>query len=403
MFKIWRVFVVILLAVVTLLPLHAGGTTDVSDRQAWTEAIERDGLVVAFTNIDSSYPPFTWVILQGAAFLRRALAMDTFLALKWSLVAFLCITSILFFAWTRNFLLTVALHLSLILNSVALGYVDIYFAPPLILAFWALRQRKRFWFTVFYTVACLIKWQPLILGPFLALYLIRELDLQKWRTELPIFLRDTGLPAAVIIGGTLWKFGPAVLGALENAMNHAVLSGYALNYNWLLTHYLRLTQPRRFGPLADGIADYVDATDWSVIGFSKIAFYVFYAVALIVFPRRQRSFDDLLRFTIVGYLAYFTFNTGVHENHLFIAALLGVILYQFSPRDVYAALILVLSANLNLIVFYGFNGGATYTRQIGVDIALPLALFNVVFFLVLWVATCWRNETEKQAAATKLL
>jgi hypothetical protein len=391
-----RALVVVLLVLVALLPLYSGGTIDVLSWLGWIEGIERSGLISAFANGELVYPPLAWAILQGVALFAHALNMEMFLALKWTLVAFLLFTSGVFLLWTRNLFLTAILHLSLVLSSVALGYLDIWFTPTLLLAFWALKERKIFLFTVFFTVSCLIKWQPVIIGPFLLAYVIRLTDLTQWRAALRALLREVVLPGGVITGAVLLLFGPAVLISFQNSMSHVILSGNALNYNWLLTYYLRLTQPERFGPLANGLVEYVDATDWPTIGVSKILFALFYAVTLGVFLRRPKSFENLLRFTIVGYLSYFTFNTGVHENHLFLAGLLGVVLYWVNPRDPYTTLILVLIANINLFLFYGIKGDFPYQRVVGIDLTLPLALFNVVFFLLFWAMTCWHGNPDSK-------
>src|SRR3954466_10286675 len=115
---VWRALTVILVILITLLPLHSPGTTDVSIWQSWIEAIERDGFISGYIPV---YPPLTWALLQGVAFSYHILNIEMFLALKWSLVVFLLLTSLIFLLWTRNLLLTVIFHLSLVLSSVALG------------------------------------------------------------------------------------------------------------------------------------------------------------------------------------------------------------------------------------------------------------------------------------------
>jgi hypothetical protein len=395
MSRLLKALLIILLIMVSLLPLYSGGTGDVSVWQGWIEAIEREGFVSGYIPV---YPPLTWTFLQIVAFSYHALNIEMFLALKWSLVFFLFLTSLIFLLRTRNLLLTAFLHISLILSSVALGYLDIWFAPTMLLALFALKERKIFLFSIFYTASFLVKWQPLIIAPFLLVYLVRLIGITHWKTTIKVLLADVILPTSALISAIVFVFREGLLMSLQDAMGHAILSGYALNYNWLLTYYLRLTQPDRFGAIAGGIIDYVDATDWPTVGLSKILFVIFYIVTLIVFARRTKSFDNLLRFSILGYLSYFTFNTGVHENHLFLAGLLVVILYWVNSRDLYTTLIIVLMANINLFVFYGINGGPGYQRLIGgIDITVPLALFNVVFFLVFWTITCWRENPDLKA------
>jgi hypothetical protein len=392
MVYVFQILLAILLIIITLLPLYSGGTVDVPSWLGWIEGIERDGLIGGYVNGELIYPPLTWVILQGVAIAYHALNIEMFLAFKWSMVVFLFLTSAVFLLWTRDFFLTAILHLSLILSSVSLGYLDIYYTPTILLAFWALKERKVFLFTVFFTISCLIKWQPLIIGPFLLVHIAGLTDIRQWKTTLWFLLRNVALPAGVLIGVIVLPFGQAVLGSLQNGMSHTGLTGNALNYNWIVTYYLRVTQPDRFGPLANGIIDYIEildwSADWSIPAVSRILFALFYAATLLVFLRRPKSFDNLLRFTILGYFSYFTFNIGVHENHLFLAAFLSFVLYWVSPRDRYIALMLNLITNINIFLFYGLTGGYPYQRVVGVDVSLPLAIFNVVFFLAFWAMTC---------------
>jgi len=397
MSRVMKVLFVFLLALVALLPLYSNGTGDVLIWQGWIQAIERDGFITGYIPV---YPPMTWALLQVVAFSYHILNIDMFLAIKLSLLVFLLLTSGVFLLWTRNLLLTAFLHLSLVLSSVALGYLDIWFALPLLLAFWALKERKIFLFSLFFTISCLIKWQPLIIAPFLLVYVLRLTGVKQWKTTLKVFLRDMALPAGLLLGAAALLFGQGLLLSLQDGMGHTGLTGNALNYNWLVTWFLCLTQPERFGPLADGMVNYIGitewaASDWPIVVVPRILFGLFYASALLVFARRAVSFENLLRFAILGYLAYFTFNIGVHENHLFLAGLLVVVLCWLSRRDLYTALIVVLMANINLFLFYGVGGGSLYQRVIGIDVSLPLALFNVVFFLAFWGMTCWPGNRDQ--------
>lgn len=399
-----RILFIILLIIIGVLPLYSAGTVDVLSWQAWIAAIEKDGLIAGFNNSELIYPPLTWVILQGVAIAYHILNIEMFLALKWALVVFLLLTSAIFLLWTRNLLLTAVLHLSLVLNSVSLGYLDIWMAPTLLLAFWALKERKIFLFSVFFTTSFLIKWQPLIIGPFLLAYIVGQTGITNWKATLKVLLRDVILPVGVLIGMIVFPFGQAVLGAFQSGMSHTGLTGNALNYNWLVTYYLRLTQPDRFGAIdgVGGIVDYSAVTEWSAADWPiavvpRVLFAFFYLTALLVFLRRSKSFENLLRFTIVGYFAYFTFNIGVHENHLFLAAFLAFILCWVNSRDLYTTLTLALVANINIFLFYGMTGGYPYNRQIGMDVSVPLALFNVVFFLAFWAKACWYDNLDAKA------
>jgi hypothetical protein len=224
----------------------------------------------------------------------------------------------------------------------------------------------------------------------------------QWKATLTVLLRDVVLPAGVMVGTMALVFGERILQSIEVAVGHTGLTGNALNYNWLTTYFLRLTQPDRFGAIGGwtGAMDYSAVTewtsaDWPIVGIPRLLFALVYLSALLVFLRRSNSFENLLRFTIVGYLGYCIFNIGVHENHLFLAPLLAFILCWVNRRDFYTTLILALMANINLFLFYGITGGGiSYDRQIGMDISVPLALFNVVFGVAFWAEACWHKEPD---------
>jgi hypothetical protein len=91
----------------------------------------------------------------------------------------------------------------------------------------------------------------------------------------------------------------------------------------------------------------------------------------------------------MGYLAYATFNTNVHENHWFFAALLAFVLYALDRAHLNLLIVINVIANLNLYLFYGASGAApAFGRVVFVDVALAASVFNVLYFLLLlwWYA-----------------
>ena len=105
---------------------------------------------------------------------------------------------------------------------------------------------------------------------------------------------------------------------------------------------------------------------------------------------------------MLGYLCYFTFYTGVHENHLFLIAILAVVLYWREENWRVNAVILLLMANINLFLFYGVDGHLHFPRSFArIDIALPLAILNVLFFIYLCgavLAEYFRRKRGKEEA-----
>jgi hypothetical protein len=154
-----------------------------------------------------------------------------------------------------------------------------------------------------------------------------------------------------------------------------LLSGNALNLGWLLTALHR-------GSLDDGKqVTYVfssDVASWMPI-LTRCLFALAMLVILYAFWRGARTVEQLLAASIVGVIAYFSFNTGVHENHLFLACLLSVIGLWLLPALRTVFLIVIAITQVNLIVFYGLTGKLHYSRVLGgIDATIPLAALTLL-------------------------
>ncbi len=361
---------------------HAPGTTDVEIWRAWTNNAITRGLVQGYAANQADYPPLAVAILFVANRLLNRLDLSTFLSIKLAILVFLLLSTLLFWLWTRDFKATLILYFGLLLNSVALGYIDIFFAPGLIISLWMLQRRRWGWFSLFFALTCLTKWQPLIIAPFITLYCLgaqdaRGLKQVRWKQVLPELLLPAGslaLLAALIFGGQpLWL-------ALRASLSHPYLSGNALNLNWIITHFLHVYRPNEFGGLQNGLAGYVLTADPAITTFPRLLFLGTYLLSLAVFFRREKSFENLLAFAIAGFLSYYTFNTGVHENHLFLVTILAAALLWVKSARQGPAIGLILMSNINMFLFYGVDGTLHFPRLfLGVDLALPLAAFNVLF------------------------
>jgi hypothetical protein len=93
------------------------------------------------------------------------------------------------------------------------------------------------------------------------------------------------------------------------------------------------------------------------------------------------SFERTLAYSLAGFLAYITLNTGVHENHWFVACLVAMVLASLRQRWIWPAAAVCVLANVNLVLFYGVTGeGPPVSRVIGIDITVPLSLLAVWFY-----------------------
>ena len=358
--------------------------------RSWLNDARADGLIHGYAANRSDYPPLVLTILYGAYKLVSLVGLTEFAAIKLSILLCLWLSTFLVWLWTRNVNVALILYFSLLLNSAAHGYLDIYFAPSLILSLWMLKERRFVWFSAFYMVACLTKWQPLLIGPFIAIYLVGIQDnLGRWEKWVRRIGLQALLPAIAVTALTLAVFGAQpVLQAFKAALGHKYLSGNALNLNWIVTYFLHISRPNEFGGLQNGLATYILTESQEITLIPRLLFYSTYLLTLLVFVRREKDFKNLILFSIIGVLCYYTFNIGVHENHLFLVAVLAVILLWLDELYRGTAVLLILMSNINLFLFNGTDGILRFERLfLGIDTSLPLAFFNVLYFLFLfgWV------------------
>ncbi len=369
------------------------------------------GLVGGFVHSGTDYPPLALIILATVARCADAFGIAVFLALKWSLFTFLLATAASFYWFSRNLILTAALELSLILNSVALGYLDIYFAPFLIAAFFCL-QRGHFKIGVLmFAISCSIKWQPLLIAPFVCIYVMAAAGEglsgrdKAYKRIIPFIIA-----ALVVVLPMVMIFGAgAIINSLQSAMTrHNFISGYALNFGWLHTWALHLWAPEKYGSLQNGEVGLIQTRDALLMLPEKILFYLSYAAILIAFALQKKTFRRLIVYSMLGYLSYFLFNTGVHENHLFPIACLAWILVFIDSSQLVRAINFSIAANINLFVFFGIFGQRVPCVIAGVDITLLFALMNIGLFVGLLLHTfrtggarfkVWERQSAASATA----
>jgi len=373
----------------SLVLLHAPGTGDVSSFWIpWSSTLVANGLVEGYRLNDTDYPPLSAIMFLLIAKAALGASSTIFLGLKISLVILLFVITYCFWRWTRDMVLTSLLALSLYISGVALGYVDLYYAPTLILSLWALQQRRIALFSVLFAITSLIKWQPLIIAPFLVLH---ALSIRSPSDDMrPSFWRrvaELAGPAMVVLLVTGGIFGAApLLRSLSRALQHTYLSGTALNFNWLVTSYLEFFRPELYGGLRDGMVQLIHVNPqlpW--VRLIQLAFVLFYLAVLGRLVKNRKSFPAALECALAGCLAYFTLNIGVHEHHLFIGTVLAAAAPAFVPGTLTRAFLVNAMSNLNLIMFYGITGQPLgFSPIVGIDVSVLLAAVNVVLFVVFW-------------------
>lgn len=399
-FPFQRVVLIILFALITLSFFYSPGTPDVRLWLKWIQVVDANGPLQSFEtgerssvgveSVQEAYPPYISLILFITAQLTHLFSIDYFTALKLSLTLFLFLSSFIFWIWTRDFFITAILHISLMVNSMLLVYVDIFLLPTLMLSLWAIKRRNMITFTVFYTISCLIKWQPIIISPFIFLYILQITKISEWEDiDFKGITLNVMVPLSVILIITILLYKMPFLKSFTSAVTEPYLSGNALNFGWIMTYLLHVFLPDKFGYLIEGQAHYIMTTSFKLMLIPKILFFISYTTAFLVFLKKEKSFENLIYYSLTGYLAYFMFNTGVHENHLFLASILAVILLYLKREYLVTSVFVLITSNLNPIIFYGTDGkGLGFSRVVGIDITLIFSFLNVIFFLLIWNAAC---------------
>jgi hypothetical protein len=398
------VFFAIVVLLISFTFFHSPGTSDVKEDLRWVTNTEKFGVRAGYIENGDSYPPLIPLFLFFVSKIATSLNLSVFIGLKLSLYLFLYLTAVIFYFATRNLWLTSAIILAFTLNSVALCYLDIFLAPTLLLSYFALAQNRLTTFAVLFAISCMIKFQPLILLPPIAIYLISRNDFKQ-------LLVGVVLPSLLVIVIFLLVYRLELVMAFVRALFfHHQLSANATNINWILTYVLHLAQPERFGPLVDGRVDFISTTDPLLWIPSKVIFVIAYLLTLKQFTKEEKSYENLMAFSLISYFAYFTFNTGVHENHLFPAILLSFLLCWKDASFIRTSIVVSAISNLNMLLFYGINGtGLPFSRVVGIDLSVLLATITTFFCGVLWKQTLTKlrqvqsNQDRKRLLFTQPL
>lgn len=344
----------------------------------WTRLATTHDVVSAYRLAAADYPPLSQLMLAMSADFGRLVGLTPLLSLKAALGLGLLASCAVVWEWTKRLDTAALLGLVLVVPTLGLSYIDIFFAPFLLVAFWALSERRFAWGMTFFVVAIFIKWQPLIFAPFVFVYLWRNLPRKQ------ALLLIVGLPLlalalfALIYGGALWA-------AWKAAIGQTVFSGNATNLPWIFTFLIRALKPDLVGPLVEGRVDNFSSGRLILTAPFKLLFAGFYGWLLLRAFKAGDQFADTLRLATLGFIAYYLFNTGVHENHLFAPCLAAAALFYLT-REWRILLFCALILNLNCVLFYGFTGQEPAWRVVGgVDLTVIVAFIACVCGFVLLV------------------
>jgi hypothetical protein len=348
------------------------GSPDVGFWTDWTASMLHLGLRDGYIAIAHDYPPGCATLLWMAGRIGEAFGANIQTGLKILVTTFLLATTTVVLAWTRRPLVAAFAYASLAVGAIGLVYLDILPATLLIGAAWALSRDRRGLALVLLAVACTIKWQPVMTLPFVLCYAC--MSRPSGTTMGRAMVRFAVVPAGVGLV-LLAAFGPVVLSAFSRSMGHHHVSAQAANAGWILTWILHVANPAVFGPIEMGRSNIIVPRGSVIVPLLKAIFGVLFISLLVRYARSgDRSVVGLLRHALAGYLVYFMFNGGVHENHLQMAVIFAIALAAVDLRWIWAAAAVAICANANMIAFYGVDGPFRYHVFLGVDASVWLAV-----------------------------
>jgi hypothetical protein len=371
---------------ISLSLIDSPGTTDVGAFWLpWMRHIDSLGPGAAYAVAESDYPPLSFLLLQATQQFGEALGWEPLAALKTIIFGVQLLAAGLVLAISGSPMLAAAFNASVTLNGMGLGYLDLFVAPTLLGAFWALRKGRPVLGTLLFSLSALTKWQPLLIAPFLAIHIL-NIDSLRPRALLAVLRRPLFRHVALVAAGLALLifagFGREPLTALHRATHNAFLSANAPNLAWL-EQYLWRTLVEGSAGLGEP-ATFMMNVSQPVIWVHKGLFYLAYAATILLAIRGPKGLVPTILYAITAFLGYVTLSTGVHENHLFTPLLLGFLLAALAPSPsswTFAALLAAM-ANANLLLFYDMHGQTTDDRLVGIDLSLPMA----VLFVAAWIA-----------------
>ena len=380
-----KIIMFISFILIVIIFYNTPGVGDVEIWKEWMDYANENGLKVGYAMQNDMYPPFALFI---QIIIRKYFVhLSNFTILRIVNLAFLLISVSIIYVLYKDIKVTVLSFSGLILST-NLGYLDIEMVPFIVLSIFFFSKGKLLYSSFFFTILCLIKFQPLIILPYFMAYFISIWDWEQKRVKILIKWRDIIrilMPPLIIGGCTLLFYRKAFIEALYRAIfkSGSSISPNGLNFGWILQYILQIKNPYKYGPLDQGKISIIWNAQQEDLRFRYIFIIILFITLLTIVTSKNKSYKNILKCAIAGYTGYFLYNSGVHENHLFLGMVLMILLYleEATKKNYYRMILYIISFNINLLSLYGLSGyGMGFDRAIGnkVDPTLFVAIYNVV-------------------------
>lgn len=262
--------------------------------------------------------------------------------------------------------------------SQAFTTLDITIAPYVVFSLALLARRKYLPSGLFFALAVLVKWVPLIMLPAVLIYFVTKKG-RQYKIDPAIFKffgAFTLVIGLMIVGFLLNHLSLlSLVESLRKAFSHGIwyFDMGALNISWLI----------QFGVLKPLFPEtYTMIIKNNLPIFSAISSVIFLLVIIVIlrsFLKRKKDVGSLLEASLMITWGYYILRTGVHPNHLFISVLAALCLAIINTSKSNIRLYLLLSIlGLSPILTHGFPWKGSF-------VAFPQN-FLLYFFLTLLAA-----------------
>jgi hypothetical protein len=329
------------------------GTADVTYMIQKMNSVAENGLRAGFIGEPSrEYPPLFSVMLLAPKFLANSFGISDFAAFKIFVFLIYVLSVVMLIVMSGDVLVGLLFAAAFAYNAPTLGYMDGWCAPFLFLSFYWLDRNKPVLGILAYALACLVKLQPLIIGPFIVLYAFRPQGLRQW---LALQRRADVWAAAAAVAVLMMVFfvffGPFIGVTLRQGFEHSRLYLTANGLNVPLLSgmiYRLLANPVDLPPSINiNIVDY----PWVYLVFRycfSCVYLLILATAVYVAGQRNR----VLLLAVAAFWSYTMLSAGVHENHLATAVIVAIYLAMRDRTMWPVAAITAVMFNFNQLFFY---------------------------------------------------
>lgn len=394
-------FLVVYFVVINLALIPAEGSPDtVSWAQYSVATVEHINPFLAQTVVDQRYPPLSTAITGAFANLwNLTIGPSTTYAIstKLSILFFYALTVFCYIKFTdrgklnlKEKLLIILSTLTLIIQTQGLADLNIYLIPSLFFAIYLLFKKKYLFSGLMMGITVSIKWQPVILIPLFILSIFTFKDLMQKNFKPPLLFL-IGLTPIPILVWFLVIINPGGLEAFNRSFEYLkygapMLSGQALNLNWIVTYVLHIIDPVKYFSIEylGGLNRQIPTSQAPWI-FQGTLFII--AFALITLKYWVSPNKDILKFLAACVLIYFAhhqLNRSAYEKHLFYLPVFMLFLYLLKPTSSNRIILILFDvmAIMNLIFFYGFTGQKDVNRLFfGFDLTVIFSFFYLIIFI----------------------